>query len=84
MVSVSSMTTNFPICYNVTGSVESSPLLSSSAKQSSTAAKQSTPTKSRYHSPKVPQAVTSSDVKELCKELYNSVKDYTVRFHRWF
>ncbi|XP_046839607.1 protein polybromo-1-like isoform X2 [Xenia sp. Carnegie-2017] len=58
-------------------SVESSPLLSSSAKQSSTAAKQSTPTKSRYHSPKVPQAITSSDVKELCKELYNSVKDYT-------
>ena len=58
------------------GHAESATPPGPAVKQASTSNKQTTPTKSR--SSRTPQVVTSSDVKELCKELYNSVKDYTV------
>ena len=58
------------------GQAECGPSPSPAVKQSNTGSKQTTPTKSR--SARAPQAGSSTDVKELCKELYNSVKDYTV------
>ncbi|CAB4000597.1 polybromo-1-like, partial [Paramuricea clavata] len=57
------------------GQIESGASPGPAAKQPSTGSKQTTPTKSRFG--RTSQAGATSDVKELCKELYNSVKDYT-------
>lgn len=63
------------VLHNLLGQLESG-TPSPAAKQSTTVNKQTTPTKCRTG--RTTQAAASSDVKELCKELYNSVKDYTV------
>ncbi|XP_028398159.1 LOW QUALITY PROTEIN: protein polybromo-1-like [Dendronephthya gigantea] len=57
--------------------VESGTSPSITTKQLPASNKQTTPTKSRSSSGRTYQAGSSTDVKELCKELYNSVKDYT-------
>ena len=64
--------------FNILGQIESGASPGPAAKQSSTGSKQTTPTKSRFG--RTSQAGATSDVKELCKEMYNSVKDYTVSY----
>lgn len=62
------------------GQLESGSSTSPAVKQTTPSSKQqTTPTKSTrsFSSARTSQTASTTDVKELCKELYNSIKDYT-------